>query len=818
VWPHYTNAISGYNRDPMPDDSLLMQLAGAIANATSPDWDAAQSTTSSWHRRRLVKELRIVAELAAVHRGLSTAMPEETSASRPGERTRWGPFEFRDPIGSGHFGTVYLAWDSALERQVAVKLLRETARSAEMIQEGRLLARVRHPNVVTIYGVDSHDGVVGLWMEFVDGLSLARVLATRGAMEPAEAASIGVDLCRAVAAVHKAGLVHRDIKAQNVMREGGGRIVLMDFGAGEIRHERSRGSAGTPLYLAPELFAGRPATIASDIYSIGVLLFHVVTMRYPVEGTTQAQIEAAHARHARQRLADLRPDLPESFVAVVECALQRDPARRFRDCEAMGRDLMHTVPGHGSPDGAAGAAGRHTATTAVAVLPFVNLGPDRDVEYFSHGLADDLLTALAKVPGLRVVSRTSAARLAEIETDVRSICRQLGVDALLEGTVRKAGDRVRITAQLVSAVDGCHLWSEGYERPLADVFAVEDEIARSVVDRLKVSLAELPQRPLINRHTQNTRAYEAYLKGRFYWTRRYHGGLVAALDHFKKAIEEDAGYALAYAGLADAYTFIGVYAVQRPRSVLPAALAAAERALALDPNLPEAHTSLAFIKLANDWDLPGAARAFTRALELDPREAVTRIYYSWLLVLLGDVPSAMTQVRSAQECEPLSPLVNAGAGHTLYLARRYEEGIVECEKSLEIDPNFILGIHVMGMCRALQGSMHEAIEIGERTAMMAGRAPFYLGVLGHYYARSGAVEAARAILDELDAVADTRYVPPHCQTYIYAGLNDLDRALEWQAKAQDDGASPFYYLSPLIENLRADPRHVDQMRKMGWKW
>jgi TolB-like protein/Tfp pilus assembly protein PilF len=508
----------------------------------------------------------------------------------------------------------------------------------------------------------------------------------------------------------------------------------------------------------------------------------------------------------------------ESFVEVVERALERDPSRRYRDCDAMWRDLMQAVQQHGSSDRAAVAAGRPIRTPAVAVLPFVNLGPDRNVEYFSNGLADELLTALAKVPGLRVVSRTSAARLAETETDIRSICRQLGVDAVLEGTVRKAGERVRITAQLVSAVDGCHLWSEGYERQAADVFAVEDEIARSVVDRLKVSLAELPQRPLIDRHTQNTRAYEAYLKGRFYWTRRHHGGLVAALEHFKKAIEEDAGYALAYAGLADAYSFIGVYAVQRPRSILAEAIAAAERALELDPELAEAHTSLAFIKLANDWDLPGAAREFTRALELDPRQAVTRIYYPWLLVLQGDVASAMSQVRAAQESEPLSPLVNAGAGHTLYLARRYDEAIVECEKSLEIDPNFILGIHVMGMCRALQGRVREAIEIGERAAAMAGRAPFYLAVLGHYYARSGAVEAARAILNELDAVAASRYVPPHCRTYIYAGLNDVERALEWQAKAQDDGASPFYYVSPLLENLHQDPRHVDQMRKMGWSW
>ena len=432
-------------------------------------------------------------------------------------------------------------------------------------------------------------------------------------------------------------------------------------------------------------------------------------------------------------------------------------------------------------------------------------------------MADELSTGLAKVPGLRVASRTSASHVARIENDARSICRALEVDALLEGTVRKAGEQVRITARLVSAADGCHLWSDAYDRSMTDVFTVQDHIARGIVDRLKGSPIETHRPPLIGRHTQNSRAYHSYLKGRFYWTRRYHGGLIAAHQHFTEAIQEDAGYALAYAGLADAYAFMGIYAVQRPRPAFAAALAAVTRALALDPDLPEAHTSLAFIKLAGDWDLQEAAREFSRALERDPRQAVTRIYYSWLLVLQGDVPGALTQVLAAQETDPLSPLVNAGAGHTLYLARRYTDAIVECEKALEIDPNFILAVHVMGMCRALQGHLDEAIELAERTVSMAGRAPFYLGVLGHYCARAGRHDTVRAIQEELERLAAERYVPPHCMTYIHAALNDLDRAFECQAKAYNDGASPFNFVSPLIENLHRDPRHLDQMRRMGWK-
>ena len=735
--------------------------------------------------------------------------------------SRWGALECRRKIAGGSFGTVYLAWDPALEREVALKVLQAASRSHTVIQEGRLLARVRHPNVVTVYGIDEYEGTVGLWMEWVEGQTLTQVLTARGLLGGHEATLIGIDVCRAVAAVHKAGLLHRDIKAQNVMREAGGRIVLMDFGAGEIRSADSLAepqTIGTPLYLAPELFAGHPATIASDIYSLGVLLYHLMTARYPVEGATVDAIAFLHERQHMISLAERRPDLPPRLVGIVEAALARDPARRYRSAGAMEKDLLSVLDIQNALDEAVA----HEATTrrrrkipSVAVLPFENLGPDQDLEYFCSGLAEELLTGLGKVPGLRVASRTSSYHVTRTETDIRNICRLLDVDAVLEGTVRKAGDRVRISAQLVSAEDGCHLWSEGYDRSTADVFAAQDEIVRSVVDRLKVTLAEFPRQPLIRQHTQNPRAYQCYLKGRFYWTRRYHGGLKAALEQFQKAIEEDAGYAMAYAGMADAYSFMGIYSVQRPRTAFASASAAVERALAIDPELAEAHTSLASIRLHNDWNWPEAEREFRRALELDPMQTMPRIYRSWLMVLQGDHGGAAIEARRAQEIEPLAPNVNAGAAHALFLARRYDQAVTECEKSLEVDANFIFAIHLIGMCRAQQSRLTEAIEIGERTVSMSGRAPFYLGVLGHYHARNGATDKVHDILEELAGLAGTQYVPPHCQVYIYAGANDLDRAFEWQAKAYDDGASPFYYFSPLIENLHDDPRHRADLRRMG---
>ena len=452
---------------------------------------------------------------------------------------------------------------------------------------------------------------------------------------------------------------------------------------------------------------------------------------------------------------------------------------------------------------------------SMAVLPFVNLGPDQGLEYFCNGLAEELLTALGKVQGLRVASRTSSFGVKQTDTDIRSICRQLDVDAVLEGTVRKAGDRLRITAQLVSAEDGCHLWSEGYDREMADVFAVQEEIAQNVVDRLKVSADSKCRRSrLIRRYTDNPRAYHLYLKGRFYWLRRYHGGLQAALEHFQQAIEEDAGYALAHAGVADAYAMIGFYSLQKPRLAFANAAAAAERALAIDPDLPEAHTSLALVNLG-DWDWPEAERQFTRALELDPSQAMARIYWSWLMVLQGDSAGAMhpgpngagdgtAVARSSMAAWPTHSTWRGGMTRRSQNARRVS-------RSIPTSSSAFTSWACAARCR---DGLPTRSTIGERAVSMSGRAPFYLGVLGHYYARSGATDKVREIVEELERLAGQRYVPPHCFAYIHAGLNEIDRALDWEARAYDDGASPFNYYSPLIENLHADPRHIAELRRM----
>jgi serine/threonine-protein kinase len=806
------------------DDSPLLPVAGSVADGAEVDWQQAESTTTGLDLG-LIKELKVIAGLASAHRtAADAAEPRAPSEHTLPPGSIWGPLQLRREIGRGRFGTVYVAWDPALEREVALKLLREREDAEAVIREGRMIARVRHPNVVAVHGVDTFDGVVGLWMELVAGLTVKQILAVKGQMSSREAALIGIDLSRALAAVHRAGLVHRDIKTQNVMREAGGRTVLMDFGAGLVRAEIPPGSRviGTSVYLAPELFEGAPATIASDLYSLGVFLYHVLTLRYPVEGNSFADVEAAHAHGAVVPITDRRPDLPVAVAQVVERAINRDPAMRHRSAGAMQLELMHALNvelADEEPRPRAATIGApKLSPPSVAVLAFENLGPDRDIEYFCSGLGEELLTALGNVPGLRVASRTSSLAIRQGDsTDVKSICRRLGVSAVLEGTVRKAGDQLRITAQLVSAADGSHLWSEGYDRQMADVFSVQEEIARSVVDRLKPRLSTLSPAPLVKRHTDNPRAYEHYLRGRFYWARRYQGGLGVALEEFRKAIAEDAAYAPAHSGVADAFAFLAFYHIRPPRATFVKARAAAERALALDPDLPEAHASQALVELGDTWNLPAAESGFRRAIELDPSQAHARIYLSWTLILAGDVAGGLAEARRAQELEPLSPLINGGAAQTLFMARRFEDAIALCDRIFEVEPESIIAVFIKAECCAQQSRLQEAIDLMERAAAKSDRAPFYLALLGNFYAKAGDVARAHAIIDELERHATHRYVPSKSVAVIYAGLGDLDRAFEWQAKAYEEGSTPLTYVTAVIDNMRADPRHLEQMRRMGWR-
>ena len=492
------------------EDARLTPLTAAVADGVDVDWEAAESSAVDADERDLIQQLRILSRVVTVFKnqgdGEATAPPDSPAAelkpapdSSPdaGDKPRlesWGPLTIRAQIGLGRFGTVFRAWEPGLERDFALKLLHDMphVRDDAALKEARLLARIRHPNVVTIFGVDSFDGRVGFWMELVNGRTLKDIVEEQGPFSAQEAVVFGLDLCRALAAVHQAGFLHRDVKAQNVMREAGGRIVLMDFGAAAVMSTGSQpapGVKGTPLYLAPEVIQGDPPSAKSDLYSLGVLLYYLVSGDFPVTGRSLDDIANAHAQGRRRSLRDARPDLPSAFVRLVDDATAVLPERR-PDSAGLMEAFLENAMGRGAIARAATSPAPGPAQPveqpSIAVLPFVDMTPEKNLEFFCHGIAEEIINALIGVSGLRVVALTSAFRFKSTEEDVRRIGSMLNVGTVLEGSVRASGNRLRVISRLINASDGIHLWSERFDRSLDDVFAVQDEIARAAVKALGV--------------------------------------------------------------------------------------------------------------------------------------------------------------------------------------------------------------------------------------------------------------------------------------------------------------------------------------------
>jgi serine/threonine-protein kinase len=506
----------------MPTDPSVDDAARAILDGTPPDWTDLESS-DDLGTRSLTEQLKVLSTLAGVHRSGDTASIAAPSfgASQIAQSARlrqWGHLQLLERVGAGAFGEVYRAWDARLDREVALKLLPPLrtpvdASSSPIIEEGRLLARVRHPNVATIYGAELIDNRVGLWMEFVRGRTLEELLRAGHQFSVSEVAAIGVELCHAVAAVHAAGLLHRDIKAQNVMRADDGRIVLMDFGTGRELTDDTARAAGSPLYLAPEVFRGEPSTVRSDVYGVGVLLYHLLTGAYPTRAASIAELHAAHGRHERTDLERVRPDLPHGMLVAVRRAIDTEPASRYGTCTELAADLQRLAryPGRRrwltavlaaaaatavlltgwvawSKSNTSGAASAVTSNQPViAVRPFRNLNTDPDSDSLVDGLTYELIRNLAIIDGLAVRSAASSFTLKGKDIALADIGQQLGANLVLEGSVYRSGDQVRVQAQLVRVAGDAPLWTEKFDRKVTDVLGIQDEIARKVVNELRLT-------------------------------------------------------------------------------------------------------------------------------------------------------------------------------------------------------------------------------------------------------------------------------------------------------------------------------------------
>jgi serine/threonine protein kinase/tetratricopeptide (TPR) repeat protein len=822
-------------------DGDVLPLAEAIADGSHVDWDHAEVSATGPDELRVIQQLRLLADLGKAAR--------ETV-------TTWGPLNIRNEVGGGAFGTVYRAWDPRLQREVALKLLkaphREDPLASAVVKEARLLAQIRHPNVVTVYGADVFDDRVGIWMEFVTGRTLKDMLLEHGPFGADEAVLIGRDLCRALAAVHQRGFLHRDVKAQNVMREAGGRTVLMDFGAGDTTDNADAPLAGSPAYLAPEVLDGQPPTVRSDIYSLGVLLYHLVSGVFPVSAGSLDQFREHHRSGKRRPLTDLRPDLPAPFVRAVERAIAADPAQRpesagtmealldgtlsSRDLAAANGDIQRR-PSTYRRVGTFVAAGvlatligwasvqqwwpaAEVRYASVAILPFKNLGSIPDGEYFSEGVAADLAGHLATISGLRVISGASTSRFRDGERSASDIGAELGVATVLDGTVTRIADRVRITSQLVDAHSGASLWSQSFDGNIQDIFRLQTEASGQIAVALRGELSRLEAQRIGKAQAHNVEAFDRYLRGRYHWAQRTEESLQRSLQDFQEAIALDSQYALAHSGLADAYTLLGVYGAL-PRSVgFERALAAASRAIELDPSLAEAHASLGYAQ-KNLMDWQSADASFRRAIELKPGYAAARHWYAILLTQLGRFPAAIAEIKTAIALDPLSPSAQGQLGATLLMARRYDDAIEQFRKTLQLQPRSLLAYRGIAQAYTFKGLFEEAVTAANQAnavVPVAAENQELKGDWGYLFAASGRHDEALGIARELtERYNRTGEEVATIIAAIYTGLGQGDTAFDWLHRALKTGDPELGYIKvePRWDSLREDPRFAELLGKLG---
>jgi serine/threonine-protein kinase len=847
----------------MRPEGGLSDLIDSVADGTSVDWDRIDPAALDEHERRLLTQLRLVAGLAEVHRS-QVDDPAPVVANLPWVSTsgqRWGHLLLIEKIGEGSYGEVYRARDTWLDREVALKLLKpmpgQEAALLRILHEARTLARVRHPNVVTVHGADIHDGRVGLWMEFVPGRTLEDALQTRERFTVAEAVLIGQELCQALAAVHAAGLVHRDVKTRNVIREDGGRVVLMDFGAGQARGLKmsdKAGPTGTPVYLAPEVLSGSEASVRSDIYALGVLLYRLVTARYPVVAVSLSDLRDAHERDDRKPLREVRPDVPEDFVRIVDRALARAPENRYENAMAMHDALAQlftattVVPARVAPAARRwlsprraiaalaalvivataaslaiwrfdrGAIGPTGGVRTLAVLP---LRSDAGVQdYFADGMTEALIQELAGVHALRVISRTSVMQFKDTNEAVGAIANRLNAQTVLEGSVLRAGLDVRINVRLIDVRSDTPVWTRTFQERLQNVLALQQDVARSVANELAVALgageAARPVQPV------NPDAHDAYLRGRYLLNQGTVESVRQAIERFEEATRLDPGNGRARAGIGQAYLLLGAYYNAMPREEgLQRAREAVLKALSVDKQLADAHAVLAEILFEHDWDWADAEREFKLALDQNPSLEYARERYAMFLAGRARLDDALAEIAEARRVDPLSPVIASSTGGILRYARRYDEAVAEYDRVLARHPDLLSAL--IGRARTLSamGRYDEAIARYRELIKRGVNEPFFITEIAQADAAAGRVDQAMKAIEDLRRKQRTAgwFVPPESYAYVYARLGDTDEAFKWldEAFRTRSGLVLWLAVDARIDPLRHDRRFNQYLERLGVK-
>jgi eukaryotic-like serine/threonine-protein kinase len=767
----------------------------------------------------------------------------------------FGDYELLEEIGRGGQGVVYRARQKSLNRTVAIKMigLGQWATEAHLKRfrlEAEAAARLDHPCIVPIHEVGERDGYCYFSMNFIDGGQLDEVV-EREPLPIPQAAELIAKLARAVHYANEHGILHRDIKPGNILLDQKGEPHLTDFGLARLVETestvtRTKEIFGTPSYMAPEQAAGetrRRLTSATDVYGLGAVLYQLLVGHPPFDGGTTYETLRLLLETEPRPPRLLNPKIDRDLSTICLKCLEKDPKRRYPSAQALAEDLEHWLKHEPilakrsgffthtrkwvrrNPSTAvlvtllvALAAGLSATVwnrkpavlipKSIAVLPFENLSDDSDNTYFADGIQEEILTRLAKIGDLKVISRSSTRSYQRKPRNLADIAKQLGVATILEGSVRKAADRVRVNVQLISAQTNSHLWAETYDRKLTDVFLVETDIAETIADSLKAKLTPSERQAIAVRPTANPEAYELYLKGRFLWNKRTGADLRKAIDYFNQAIAKDPNYALAHAGLADCYDLLHEYSDLSPKESYPKAKAAAIKALELDDTLGEAHTSLAYSLINYDWDWPGAQREYQRAIQLNPNYATAHQWYAECLSMLGRHVEAIAEIKRAHQLDPLSLIINQGVGGKYLYARRYDEAMAQFQRTLELYPHFPPTHQRLGWCYAQKRMYDEAITEMQRAVELSGNSTQMIAALGYAYAAAGRRDTAQGIIAELERRSKESYVDNYFVATIFAALGEKDEAFALLNKACAERSywMPWINIDPQLDNLRSDPR------------
>ena len=783
-----------------------------------------------------------------------------------------GRYQIIEELGKGGMGKVYKANDTDIKEKVALKLIKPEIsvdkRTIERFQnELRFARKISHRNICRMYDLNKEEGSYYITMEYVSGEDLKSFIRRSGQLAVSTTIRIAKQICDGLSEAHRSGVIHRDLKPSNIMIDNDGNVRIMDFGIARSVVGKGITAAGiiigTPEYMPPEQAEAKEVDQRSDIYSLGVILYEMVTGRVPFKGDTALSVAMKHKGEEPKDPREFNTQLSEDISRVILKCLEKDKDRRYQNAGEVRTELENlekaiptterAIPEKKAIPSKARtvrfglkkayipvvviavlviaaiiiwqllprkeAAPLLSSKASVAILPFVDLSPQKDQEHFCDGMTEEIIAKLSQIKELKVISRTSAMRYKNTDKDIKEIGRDLDVSTILEGSVRKEKNDIRVTAQLINVEDNFHLWSDIYDRKLESVFVIQSDIAERIADALQMRLSPEEKDRLDKKPTENMEAYNLYLQGRWFWNKRTDEGMRRAIEYYNHAIEEDPRYALAYSGIADSYTILGIWSFLAPEEAYPKAEAAAMKAIELDDRLAEAHASLASVKASYGWNWPEAEKEFRRALELNPNYEMAHLWYGALYLMpLGQLEKAMKEVKRALELDPLSPIINYCIGDLLYTSRKYDEAIEGIHKVLTLDPNFPPAYYRLSWTYIVKGMYDEAFKELEQTYRLWNYDDErVIKPIRLTYVKSGFKAAIKKAFDVLSEESEMMYWSLVDRTKYCILLERNDEALELLERAYVKRESGLNSIKtdPIFDILHSDPRFKALLKRIG---